>query len=132
LLEISKQKELERVEMQAEGARGLAYQRPKMTVVVKRVMKGIMLNPIIIMTALGICGNLAFSHNVPKILEGILSVLKTIEIHCTYSFLNDAIDILLDVGIRFLRLSSVFSWINHGWQHCKSQRFGILGTWDIN
>lgn len=75
MMEISKQKEVERLQMEADGAKGLQYERPKMVVVVRRVLKGILFNPIIIMTVLGICGNLAFHHCVPTILEGILKVI---------------------------------------------------------
>lgn len=38
------------------------------------VAKGIILNPIIAMTMLGIIGNLIFSHHIPTYLSGILKV----------------------------------------------------------
>jgi hypothetical protein len=74
-MEISKQKELENREIEANGVKGHHYEKPKMLIVIKRVVLGVLLNPIIIMTALGICGNLVFSHCVPTVLEGILKVL---------------------------------------------------------
>lgn len=38
------------------------------------VAKSIILNPIVLMTALGIVGNLVFSHTLPVALSGILKV----------------------------------------------------------
>jgi hypothetical protein len=38
------------------------------------VAKSIILNPIVLMTALGIVGNLVFSHTLPAALSGILQV----------------------------------------------------------
>lgn len=43
--------------------------------VVGAVAKSIMLNPIVLMTALGIVGNLVFNHKLPVALSGILKVL---------------------------------------------------------
>lgn len=39
------------------------------------VAKGIILNPIILMTLLGIIGNLIFNHHIPTYLGGILNVI---------------------------------------------------------
>lgn len=39
------------------------------------IMKGVVLNPVLFMTVLGIIGNLIFSHNVPHLLAAILEVL---------------------------------------------------------
>ncbi|XP_076059011.1 integral membrane protein GPR155 homolog anchor isoform X2 [Oratosquilla oratoria] len=39
------------------------------------IMRDILLNPVVFMTALGIIGNFIFDHNLPNILEGILKVL---------------------------------------------------------
>jgi hypothetical protein len=39
------------------------------------VIKSIILNPIVLMTALGIIGNLVFNHKLPVALSGILKVL---------------------------------------------------------
>lgn len=39
------------------------------------VAKGVLLNPVLFMTVLGIVGNLIFSHNVPRLLASILDVL---------------------------------------------------------
>ncbi|CAL8138044.1 unnamed protein product [Orchesella dallaii] len=74
MMEIAKQKSVENEEMQNQRI-GFNYERPGFSVVMKRVMKGVLLNPIIIMTALGICGNLAFSHCVPSTLHGVLDLL---------------------------------------------------------
>lgn len=38
------------------------------------VAKSIMLNPIVLMTALGVVGNLVFNHKLPVALSGILKV----------------------------------------------------------
>jgi len=75
-MEISKQKDLENKESEDSGNKGLKYERPTMAIVIKRVVQGVLLNPIVIMTALGICGNLVFSHQVPTIIEGILKVIN--------------------------------------------------------
>lgn len=74
MMEISKQKNMEVEEMQNRGIKGFNYERPGFSTVMKRVMKGVLLNPVIIMTALGICGNLVFSHCVPTTLRGVLDV----------------------------------------------------------
>ncbi|XP_021950434.1 integral membrane protein GPR155 isoform X2 [Folsomia candida] len=74
LMEVSKQKEVERLQIESDGAKGLQYERPKYQIV-KRVILNLCCNPVIIMTALGILGNLIFKHCVPAILEGILKVL---------------------------------------------------------
>lgn len=42
--------------------------------VVGAVAKSIILNPIVLMTALGIVGNLVFNHKLPVALSGILKV----------------------------------------------------------
>lgn len=39
------------------------------------IVKGVVLNPVLFMTVLGIVGNLIFSHNVPRLLAAILEVL---------------------------------------------------------
>lgn len=39
------------------------------------VMKGVLLNPVLFMTVLGIVGNFIFSHHVPRLLASILDVL---------------------------------------------------------
>jgi len=39
------------------------------------IMKGVVLNPVLFMTVLGIVGNLIFNHNVPHLLAAILEVL---------------------------------------------------------
>lgn len=76
MMEISKQKSMENEEMQNRSIKGFGqtYERPGVTTVMKRVMKGVLLNPVIIMTALGIIGNLVFSHCVPHTLRGTLDV----------------------------------------------------------
>lgn len=43
--------------------------------VIKQIAKGIALNPILLMTVLGIVGNIIFSHNLPPIMQVILDVL---------------------------------------------------------
>lgn len=67
---------MENEEVQNRSVKGFTYERPGFSTVMKRVMKGVLLNPVIIMTALGICGNLVFSHCVPTTLRGILDVSK--------------------------------------------------------
>ncbi|CAG0920753.1 unnamed protein product [Notodromas monacha] len=41
------------------------------------IFTGVSLNPVVLMTALGIAGNYAFGHRLPSILEGILKVLSS-------------------------------------------------------
>jgi predicted permease len=40
----------------------------------RRVGQGVVLNPVVLMTALGIFANLIFSHSLPPILSGLLQV----------------------------------------------------------
>lgn len=42
---------------------------------VLHVMKGVLLNPIVFMTAIGLIGNFIFHQTVPSILDDILAVL---------------------------------------------------------
>lgn len=57
-------------EMRAPGTGGY-HEKFKM---VYQVIKGIVLNPVVFMTALGIFGNLVFNHELPTFLAGILKV----------------------------------------------------------
>jgi len=90
LMEISKQRDLDSRESEANGAKGVVYEKPSFLTVMSRVTKGVLLNPIIIMTALGICGNLIFSHCVPTILQGILKASTTllILVHCLLTIIT--------------------------------------------
>lgn len=40
-----------------------------------QVVKGVLLNPIVFMTAIGIIGNFIFEKKVPSLVDGILEVL---------------------------------------------------------
>jgi len=77
LMEISKQQKLQTQEAEGTG-RMIGGKRPECFTVVKRVMKGVLFNPVIIMTALGMLGNVIFRHCIPPILDGILKVSKKI------------------------------------------------------
>lgn len=55
------------------GGTELARRNSKLHVV-GAVAKSIILNPIVLMTALGIVGNLVFNHKLPVALSGILKV----------------------------------------------------------
>jgi len=55
------------------GGTELARRNSKLHVV-GAVAKSIILNPIVLMTALGIAGNLVFNHKLPVALSGILKV----------------------------------------------------------
>lgn len=66
-------------EMRAPGSSG-HQARFKM---IWQVMRGIILNPVVFMTALGIIGNLVFKHNPPAFLAGILQVCDK------YKFIRD-------------------------------------------
>ena len=61
-------------EMRAPGSSG-HHERLKM---IWQVMKGIILNPVVFMTALGIVGNLVFQHNLPLFLADILKVCNKV------------------------------------------------------
>ena len=43
--------------------------------VIGQVIRGVLLNPIVFMSAVGIAGNFIFQHNIPETLDNILSVL---------------------------------------------------------
>ena len=73
LMEIRKQKNLEYQQIQDSNG---AMRRTSCGVVAKRVVQGVLLNPVVLMTALGICANFMFSHCLPKTLAGILNVNK--------------------------------------------------------
>lgn len=77
LMEIGKRKKLlEQNPMQIDFSESTTIADGKERLkVVASVARGIILNPIILMTILGILGNLVFSHEVPKYLGGILKVL---------------------------------------------------------
>lgn len=60
--------------------------RFKMVIMIAR---NIFLNPIILMTILGIIGNCAFKHKVPLYLSGILEVSVFILLYIFINFIND-------------------------------------------
>jgi len=72
LMELSRQREIHYQELQDSTA-----PRPKGNwgILLKRVFSGVCLNPVVLMTGLGICANLIFSHCLPKTLAGILGML---------------------------------------------------------
>ena len=76
LMELGKRREEVSTEITADSTDGAAAQisdrKPAATLV--KILTSIFLNPIILMTALGICGNFAFRQCIPVILEGILKV----------------------------------------------------------
>lgn len=59
-------------EMRAPGTGGY-HEKLKM---IWQVIKGIVLNPVVFMTALGIVGNLVFNHELPTFLSRILEVCR--------------------------------------------------------
>lgn len=74
LMEIGKRKQLQEENPMQINYEPVSPRHEKLKVVVS-VAKGIILNPIILMTILGVLGNLIFQHQVPKYLGGILEVL---------------------------------------------------------
>ena len=48
--------------------------RKKLLYMIPLIAKSIILNPIVLMTALGIVGNFVFSHQLPVALSGVLKV----------------------------------------------------------
>ena len=78
LMEIAKHNDAELQEQQTRSIKGNGAATGGTSsrgAIARRVLKGVMLNPVVLMTALGIGGNFAFQQCVPKVLEGILKVL---------------------------------------------------------
>lgn len=69
MMEINKQREIESNE--------LNLQRLSKLKVAQQILKGIAYNPVLVMTVLGIVGNIVFKHNLPNYIEGLLEVIIT-------------------------------------------------------
>ena len=78
LMEIAKIRDAEMQEQQTRSIKGPSAAMTGGTssrgAIARRVLKGVLLNPVVLMTALGIAGNLAFQQCLPQVLEGILKV----------------------------------------------------------
>lgn len=72
LMEISKQRDFENAEFENTRIK----KSESLIKISQQVLKGVFLNPIVLMTALGICGNLVFGHVVPDVLGRILNVIS--------------------------------------------------------
>lgn len=70
LMEINKQNEIQ----QSPDASPNEPKRICKLKMVKQIVKGIAFNPILVMTILGIIGNLIFKHKIPIYIEGLLQV----------------------------------------------------------
>lgn len=71
LMEIYKQRE----NPQTLDSEPIGYQKFKMVV---QILKGIIFNPVLSMTILGIIGNIAFKHQISIYIEGLLDVSLTV------------------------------------------------------
>lgn len=75
-MEIGKRQNIAELNINGDSSDNVSQSRAKWKVVAS-VAKNIFLNPIILMTILGILGNLIFKHTVPIYLKGILQVLNS-------------------------------------------------------
>lgn len=67
LMEIDKQKgQNQQADSQAKGLQSLKL--------LKQILKGIVFNPVLLMTILGMIGNVAFKHKISIYIEGLLEV----------------------------------------------------------
>ncbi|XP_038206284.1 integral membrane protein GPR155 isoform X2 [Zerene cesonia] len=69
LMEINKQREIER--SAPDAAQRKEISKPKMLL---QIFKGIVFNPVLVMTVLGIVGNIVFKHKLSIYIEGLLDV----------------------------------------------------------
>ncbi|XP_026316921.1 integral membrane protein GPR155 [Hyposmocoma kahamanoa] len=70
LMEINKQREItQSVTIEGDGRKQLSKIR-----VLKQILKGITYNPVLVMTVLGILGNILFKHKLSIYIEGLLEV----------------------------------------------------------
>lgn len=69
LMEINKQKEQTQIMVEGESVTTICSLR-----LVKQIMKGIAFNPVLVMTVLGIIGNVIFKHQLSIYIEKLLEV----------------------------------------------------------
>lgn len=70
LMEINKQREItQSATIEGDGRKQLSKIR-----VLKQILKGITYNPVLVMTVLGILGNILFKHKLSIYIEGLLEV----------------------------------------------------------
>ncbi|XP_075978683.1 integral membrane protein GPR155 homolog anchor [Anticarsia gemmatalis] len=70
LMEINKQREQPQIVVEGEPKSNLCKLK-----LLKQIMKGIAFNPVLVMTVLGILGNIIFKHKLSVYIEGLLEVL---------------------------------------------------------
>lgn len=71
LMEINKQKENTQTQAMSELQSGNDYCKLKL---LRQIVKGIAFNPVLVMTVLGILGNILFKHQLSIYIEGLLQV----------------------------------------------------------
>lgn len=73
-MEISKQqRQTEQLQLQNAGS-NTPHRVPGSIMVLKKVVRGVVFNPVVLMTILGICANLIFHHSIPTALVGVLEM----------------------------------------------------------
>lgn len=73
------------IERHPGGDKGL-FRKSNCLTLTLHVAKGVLTNPIVFMTVIGIVGNFIFGHKIPAVIDGILKVLGKVKLYYTRYF----------------------------------------------